>query len=345
MARFVVNGRFLGVTPPTGIQRVARSFLIAAKATFGDDMTVVVPRRIDDPLADIQAGLWRGPLSGLAWEQIHLPMMSRGAVTVSLANTGPVVAGTAALLVHDLAPLTNPEWFHRRMQIYSRISLAAARRADVVFAVSGTVANALERRGVSSDRLRVVHPGIDDFFTPAPDSEVVRTCARLGILAPYIVHVGSHDPRKNVAEAIRAHLAANASTPHQLVLVGSPQPNLTYVSQAPNPSNIWTGRLDDTALRAVLTGAHALVYPSFDEGFGLPPLEAHACGTPSIVSDIPALRESAGRFATFVRLGDHDGWTSAICAAVRGDLTVAADPDESARDSKREFVEALRALA
>ena len=106
MTRFTVNGRFLGVTPPTGIQRVARSLLSAALPALGTDVAVVAPRDVRDPLVDRCVGRSNGPVSGLAWEQLTLPVAARRSVSVSLANTGPLVApGGSAVLVHDLAPL------------------------------------------------------------------------------------------------------------------------------------------------------------------------------------------------------------------------------------------------
>ena len=343
-AAFTVNGRFLAARPATGIQRVARSLLAHTRPHLGAELRVLAPSPVDDPLVDRLLGTTRGPVSGFWWEQGVLAIASRHTVTVSLANTGPLAVGRSAVLIHDLAPLIEPTWFHRRMVIYARVALAAARRADLVLAVSGHVADVLEAHGVSADRIAVLPPCVDDAFHPADADEVASVLDRLGLRPPYVVHVGSHDPRKNVDIVLRAHLAVIQSEPHQVVLVGVPHPNLAPVELMHAASVVAVGRLDDRSLRAVLSGAAALVYPSFEEGFGLPPLEAQACGTPAVVGDIAALRESAGPTALRVAPDDVPGWTGALLAAVRGELEPPTPPTGRWADRGAELARLLRAI-
>lgn len=344
-SRFTVNGRFLGVRAPTGIQRVARSLLAAALPALQPDVVVVSPRNVDDPLVDRHAGRSLGPVSGLAWEQLTLPLAARGSVSVSLANTGPLLTrGGSAVLIHDLAPLTNPEWFHRRMRSYARVALTAARRADLVFVVSHHVADVIAGRGVRTDRIHVVEPCVDPSFAPVESSEVAAVLDRLGIEQPYVVHVGAEDPRKNAALLIRSHLAVVDAHPHELVLVGGRHPNLAPVELFDAPSIRAVGRLDEQSLRAVLTGAAALAYPSFDEGFGLPPLEAQACGTPALVSDIAVLRETVGPTALRIPVDDVAGWSEALVAAIGGQLQPPTAPIRRWEQTAAVFVEALLQL-
>jgi glycosyltransferase involved in cell wall biosynthesis len=343
--RFTINGRFLGVSSPTGIQRVARSLLAAALPTLGSEASVIAPHGVGDALVNRCIGRSGGPLTGLAWEQVTLPVAARRSVTVSLANTGPLLAtGGSAILIHDLAPLTNPEWFHWRMGMYARIALAASRRADLVFVVSHHVADVLTSRGVSAHAIHVVEPCVDPMFTPADPVEVGAVLARLGIEPPYVVHVGAEDPRKNAALLIRCHLSIVDAHPHQLVLVGGRHPNLAPVELSKAPSIRAVGRLDEPSLRAVLTGAAALGYPSLDEGFGLPPLEAQACGTPALVSDIPVLRETSGPTALRIDVDDVDGWTAALLAAIGDELEPPTVPSRQWAESASVFLDALREL-
>jgi glycosyltransferase involved in cell wall biosynthesis len=175
---------------------------------------------------------------------------------------------------------------------------------------------------------------------------VVADCLRrLGIDGPYLLLVGAHDPRKDAALLLRVHLRLLPAFPHQLVLVGERHPNLGPVALPPSPAVIAPGRVDDADLVALLTGAAALAFPSRAEGFGLPPLEAVACGTPAVVSDLPVLRESAGGSATFVPPGDAEAWTDALAAALRGDLAPGVPPVRSAADAARELTAVLRGLA
>jgi glycosyltransferase involved in cell wall biosynthesis len=102
------------------------------------------------------------------------------------------------------------------------------------------------------------------------------------------------------------------------------------------------GYVTDDDLRALLSGAAALVYPSRYEGFGTPPLEAWSCGTPAIVSDIPVLRESTEGRAIYVAPGDVNAWAAAILAALHGDLEPPAPSPRTWADAGTELIEAMQ---
>ena len=104
---------------------------------------------------------------------------------------------------------------------------------------------------------------------------------------------------------------------------------------------IRTGHVTDEELLALLTGAAALLYPSKYEGFGLPPLEAWACGTPALVSDLPVLRESTEDRATFLPLGDPDAWADAVRRALAGEVAVPQMPRWTWQDAGQQLLEAL----
>ena len=304
----VVNGRFLP-QPPGGLQRTARS-LLAALREVGVDLEVLSPA--PDPLADRVLAAPPGRGGGQVWEQVLLPRAARGRKLLSLANTAPLASGRSTVLVHDLAPLVGPQWFRRDMQLYGRLVLAAARRAERVLTVSDAVAGELRQRGV--DRVCVVPPAVDPLFVPAAAEAVAAIRARLRLDLPYLVLPGWADPRKDVATAVAASQAVPSQ--HLLVLVGARRSVFTPVATPGAPHVRVLGHVPDDDLRALLTGATALLYPSRYEGFGLPPLEAAACGTPSLVSDLPVLRESTAGTATFVPAGDVGAWTRALQAAL-----------------------------
>ena len=339
----VVNGRFLH-DRPTGVGRVGRAWLVALRAADPGGCAVWAPRAIRDPLVDRGIGGLTGRAGDVAWEQVVLPLAARDHLVVSLANTAPVARRRAVTTVHDLAPLHEPGWFHPRMQIYARVALAAARRAAAVVAVSQVVADDLVRRGVAPARVRVIHPAVDDRFRRAPPDAVAAVRARLGLDEPYLLCVGAHDPRKDAAFLLRVHLRLLPAFPHRLVLVGAPHPNLGSVTLPELPSVVCPGRVEDDDLVALYTGAAALAFPSRLEGFGLPPLEARACGTPAVVSDLPVLHESTAGAATFVALDDVDGWTDALAAALRGELAAGPVPTRTPADGGRELATVLRAL-
>ena len=314
-----VNGRFLHNRYPLGAHRAARGFL-AGLAKTGADLDVVVPPGTD---GDVGRRTWAPPGAvGLqVWEQALLPAATRRRALLSLANTGPLTVRRQALYLFDVAFHVGPEWFRGFNNTYMRLMLRVARRSALVMTSSVHVRDQLEGLGVGSDRLAVIPPAVDDHFTPAPASAVADVRQRHGLGRPYVLHMGWGDPRKDVDTAVRAHLAANATVEHDLVLLGTPHPYFAPVTRPTAPSVRVLGRVQEGELVPLLSGAAALLYPSLYEGFGLPPLEAAACETPSVVSDIPVLRETVGARATYVAAGDEEGWTQAIVDAVSGRLT------------------------
>lgn len=338
MTPVVVNGRFLRGTP-TGLHRVARSLLDASRAA-GLDAEVLAPPGVDDPRVDRVLSAPHGAIGDHVWEQLVLPASAGSRLVLSLANTAPVAARRGAVLVHDLAPLVGPHWFAPRMQVYARVVLAAARRAETVLTVSDVVADQLRERGVVAP-VTVVPNAVGDDVRPASPDAVDEVLARLSIRQPYIVFVGWADPRKDVATALAAHRLAARSVPHRLVLTGLAHRNFAPVVVPDLDTIVRPGYVADDDLRALLTGAAALVYPSRYEGFGLPPLEAWACGTPALVSDIPVLRESTEGRATYVAAGDVDAWADAIAAAVRGEIPAPAPSTRTWQDAARLLLTAL----
>jgi glycosyltransferase involved in cell wall biosynthesis len=339
----VVNGRFLGART-TGVQRTARGLLEAAR-TEGLDFTVMAPSGVEDRLVDRTTPALRGRFAGNVWEQVVLPIAARRRAVLSLANTAPVALRRAAVVVHDLATLVEPRWFRRDMLLYGKISLAAARRASVVFAVSRQVAGELIEAGVPGERTHLLRWALDPAFHPATAEEVTAARRRFGLERDYVLHVGWADPRKDATLLVAAHLAVVAGHPHDLVLVGSPHPNLAPVELPDQQSVRVLANVDDVELRALMTGAAAFAYPSQYEGFGLPPLEAMACGTPALVSDIPALRESAGEGATFLPSGNLEAWVEGIRQALARELRPAVVPAWSWADAVAQLSEGLDALA
>ena len=339
----VVNGRFLRAagSSASGVQRVARGLLDAARDA-GVRLEVFAPRPTADPRVDRTTWAPPGPVGERIWEQAILPALARGRPILSLANTGPLASGRSIVMTHDLAPLVGPQWFSSRGRRHGGLILASARRARVVLAVSEAVRAELIARGRSADRVFVVRPAVDERFRPASPEAVDRLRERLGLSRPYVLLVGWADPRKDAATAVEAHRLVVMDVPHDLVVTGVPRPIFAPVRLPAADSIKRLPAVPDDDLPALLTGAAALLYPSRYEGFGLPPLEAMACGTPALVSDIPVLRESAGGRAEYVPVGDIDAWAIALRAALVGDISPAEPPAWSWADAARSLRDALR---
>ncbi len=333
-AAVVVNGRFLSQRPG-GLQRAARSMLQALRDCL--DVEVVTPA--PHPLADVVLPGAQGRAGGQVWEQLLLPRHAGDRLVVSLANTAPV-RGRNAVLVHDLAPLVGPQWFTPSMRAYGRLVLTAARRADLPLTVSHAVAGELQHRGVSV--AGVVSPAVDPCFRPADPGAVADVRRRCGLHRAYAVLLGWADPRKDALLAVQAHVQVCAEVPHDLVLLGGTRGVFAPVLLPEAPSVHRLGHVSDGDLCALLTGATVLLFPSRYEGFGLPPLEARAVGTPSLVADLPVLRESSRGLATYLPVGNNKAWTAGLLEALRKPSRVPPAVDRTWRQAGQELADLLR---
>jgi glycosyltransferase involved in cell wall biosynthesis len=198
--------------------------------------------------------------------------------------------------IHDLVILKRPGEYLRTGLRYRLKFLAASRAVRVIVPTQVVAGDVAERLEFDRDRIAVVGEAAAPVFHPRSGDEVERARSHHGLPAEYLVWVGGlehNDPRKRVRE-----LAA-AATDVPLVLVG---PAKQWAHELPNVT--LTGQVPDDELAAILTGARALVFPSDDEGYGLPPVEALACGTPVVCTDIPVLREVLGDRATYAAFDD-----------------------------------------
>jgi glycosyltransferase involved in cell wall biosynthesis len=211
--------------------------------------------------------------------------------------------------LHDLVPLKR-RGEYLRTGLRFRLRYLAVRRAARLIVPSHVVAaEAAELLRFPAGRIDVIGEAVAPAFRPAATDAVAAARARHGLPERYLLWVGGlerPDPRKRVA--------ALAAAPRRLplVLVGRPR---RWASELPGVT--LTGHVPDDELAAIYTGAHALVFPSDDEGFGLPPVEALACGAPVVATDLPVLREVLGDRATFVPSGDLEALVRAAEAATR----------------------------
>ena len=248
------------------------------------------------------------------WEHLLLARDVRrtGAVvlhtpTVDLVSLRP--GAPLVVTLHDLVPLKQPERY-LRTGLKHRLRYRAVGRAAKVIVPSRAVAEDAERLlGLSRERVEVVAEAAAPAFHPVPDAR--RQLGRLPLPERYLVWVGGldpPDPRKGV-EALAAAVRAGSGLP--LVLAGRAGPKARELA-APGRV-IVAGRLSDPELAALLSAAEALVFPSEDEGFGLPPVEALACGTPVAAYAVGSLPETLADTAdaTLVEPGDLEGLLAA----------------------------------
>jgi glycosyltransferase involved in cell wall biosynthesis len=211
--------------------------------------------------------------------------------------------------LHDVVPLKRRSEY-LRTGIRFRMRYLAVERSQFVIVPSAVVAaEVTEHLGIGSDRLVVVPEAPAPLLHERGPDEIAAVRKRYRLPTDYLLWVGglqTPDPRKRIA--------ALAKAPRELplVLVGATKP---WAHELPDVT--LTGHVSDDHLAAIYSGARALVFPSDDEGFGLPTVEALACGTPVVASDLPVLREVLGDRATFVESGDLEALLAAGVAATR----------------------------
>lgn len=242
----------------------------------------------------------------LLWEQLVLPGLLRRLridVLHSPHFTAPIVTGSSrrVVTVHDLAAYRHPESHSFVKRWYFRSMIRAARRADRILTLAPSVRDdVVSTLRVPADRVDVVPHGVDDAFRPLGENVPGdRALEDYGLTHPFVLYVGELSARKNLERLIEAAERLAGSIPMMVALVGPMGRGAgrlrARIASSPLRGRIRVmGYLSPSDLIALYRAADVFVYPSFYEGFGLPVLEAMACGTPVIISDRQAMTEVAG---------------------------------------------------
>ncbi len=229
--------------------------------------------------------------------------------------------GRSVATVHDLAYHHFSEAYTKKQRAYLRWSTRHnARRAQTVLADSTATKNDLIHfYGIDADKIKVVYPGIDPLLQPVTDEKKLTAVQqKYQITPPYLLTLGTLQPRKNLIRLINAHAASNL--PHQLVLAGKQGWLSTPILKAaqlstihsPLPTIHFPGFINETDKAALISGATALLYPSLYEGFGFPILEGQACETAVLSANSSSLPEVAADGALFVDPLDEIDITNGI---------------------------------
>ncbi|MGH7787018.1 MAG: glycosyltransferase family 4 protein, partial [Candidatus Binatia bacterium] len=178
-----------------------------------------------------------------------------------------------------------------------------------------------ELLAVPTAALRVVYPGCAEFFQPLDATAASAVLARLGLAPGYIMHLGTREPRKNLPRLVRAYARLGAAAP-PLVLAGATGWGVDELPALLDGLGLRArvhllGSVSTADLPALYSGAALFAYPSLYEGFGLPVLEAMACGTPVVSANVASLPEVAGDAALLVDPHDETALADAIGRVLR----------------------------
>lgn len=244
---------------------------------------------------------WRSIAMPRLWTHVRLSaemaLRAPDALFIPAHVVPPVHPRATVVTIHDLGYLYHPECYGAWQRLYLQLSSAwsaAAARAVIVDS-EATRSDVMRTLKVPATRVSVAYPGVAERFAPQSPGEVDAVRRRLGLPDRYLLFVGTIQPRKNIRRLLQAHGQVDGAPP--LLIAGGAgwlsEPLLRQARAAPDRVRL-LGYVADDDLPALMSGASGFVLPSLFEGFGLPVLEAMACGTPVLVSRSSSLPEIVG---------------------------------------------------
>ena len=242
---------------------------------------------------------------------LHYPSFN-----MPIFNSKPVV-----VTIHDLIYFLYPGACPNRLAyMYARFMFrkVVSAAAGIITVSQYSKDDIVAHLGVAPEKITVVYNGVSDVYKPITDSSVLAVVARkYGITGEYIFYVGSHHPRKNLKRLIHAYARLRNRGKCQLILTGEVEERRrdlykTVDELGLNGHVLFIGRVGEDDLPTLYSMAKVFVLPSFYEGFGLPLVEAFACGTPVVTSNVTSLPEVAGDAALIIDPADTDALTKAL---------------------------------
>jgi len=304
-----INGRFL-TQPATGVQRFAIELLKALDLILESDQTFsqktgficLIPKETEDKILP----QWKniliqkcGRLNGNLWEQIELPFYARTGLLVDLCNIGPIFHFNQLVVFHDASVFAVPEAYSLAFKVkYRFIMWVLGHTARQIITDSQFSRNELAKYlRIGIEKILIISLGCEHILKSAPDYSIIEKNNLSD--KPFILAVGSSSPYKNVSSLIKVINKFHSNQINLVIAGGKYSKIFKLVEESDTENVIRLGYVTDSELRALYENALCFIFPSLYEGFGLPPLEAMACGCPVLSSNRASLPEICGDAALY----------------------------------------------
>lgn len=294
-----INGRFL-TQKITGVQRVALELTKAIDNHLDQEpallekfsFQIIHPKPAVTSYKFKHIGvLAKGLFKGHLWEQVELPIIARGGLLINFCNVAPLVKRNQIVMIHDTAVFVYPEAYSLLFRVWYKINytVASACTRKILTVSEFSKSELIKYLGLAKEKIDVIYPASAFIGSKA-------RAAGTDIASKYILAVGSLNPQKNLLGVLNAFKELNDLN-LQLLIVGGK--NESVFKSISFPADVgekvkFLGYVSDEELIKLYSEALCFVFPSFYEGFGLPPLEAMSCGCPVIVSNRASLPEICG---------------------------------------------------
>jgi glycosyltransferase involved in cell wall biosynthesis len=307
IAQIFLNGRFLSQSI-TGVQRYALELVKALDILFDEvdpssakyKPTLIAPHNVKEELQTKNIKLKKkGFLTGHSWEQLELPFYTRNGVLISICNAGPLLKRRQIVTIHDASVFGFAKGYSWSFRLWHcLLTRGLVKTAEKIVTVSDfSRLELMKYCGISENKIHTIYEGKEHIIATRSDPTIL---VKHGLKdRRYILAVSSVNPNKNFKSIVQAMEIIDDSG-LDVVIAGGTNSKIFGEASLPASEKIkYVGYVTDNELKALYQHAACFVYPSFYEGFGLPPLEAMACGCPVIVSNTSSLPEVCGDAALY----------------------------------------------